>query len=260
MRMHLLIIFYSNRTTIRMRTLLRFTIALSYWLQARHLVQAVNITVADTDPAIQYQPEEWWFSSTNLCSTCLNPGLSSSFHEGVNPISLGLDSDDNTTTNPPPSTATPPPPASNTQVVNPITSPPTTPSTTTPPDPDATSDSDPDSHKSKGSKRSLNMALVQRLDTDDLPANQTVTLSYNFTGKCEYCDVSQFCLTMSNSIRFCRVPVCRPTTEHHRRQRNVVEHEYNCFYRQRFISLCRSIQSSGHLRSRTACFLSKWAR
>ncbi len=83
------LIFFSDRTIIRMRTLLRFAIALSCWLQARHLVQAVNVTVADTDPAIQYQPEEWWFSSTNLCSTCLNPGLSSSFHEGVNPISLG---------------------------------------------------------------------------------------------------------------------------------------------------------------------------
>ena len=174
---------FFDRTIIRMRTLLRFAIALSYWLQARHLVQAVNVTVADTDPAILYQPEEWWFSSTNLCSTCLNPGLSSSFHEGVNPISIGPDSDDHTTTKSLPSTSTPSLPTSSGQVANAITSPPTPPSTTTAPDPDETSDSDPDSHKSKGSKRSFN--LVQRLDTDDVPANQTVTLSYNFTGKCE---------------------------------------------------------------------------
>ena len=174
---------FFDRTIIRMRTLLRFAIALSYWLQARHLVQAVNVTVADTDPAILYQPEEWWFSSTNLCSTCLNPGLSSSFHEGVNPISIGPDSDDHTTTKSLPSTSTPSLPTSSGQVANAITSPPTPPSTTTAPDPDETSDSDPDSHKSKGIKRSFN--LVQRLDTDDVPANQTVTLSYNFTGKCE---------------------------------------------------------------------------
>ena len=66
------------------RSVLRFTVLLSCWLRAHHNVFAANVTVRDTDPSILYSPLGSWFSSSNLCSTCINPNISMSFHEGIN--------------------------------------------------------------------------------------------------------------------------------------------------------------------------------
>ncbi|KAF8153550.1 hypothetical protein BJ912DRAFT_1071173 [Pholiota molesta] len=51
-------------TTLRLRSLLRFTIILSCWLQAQHsALAAENVTVLDTDPSIVYQPPDLWYAT-----------------------------------------------------------------------------------------------------------------------------------------------------------------------------------------------------
>ncbi|KAF9484812.1 hypothetical protein BDN70DRAFT_890666 [Pholiota conissans] len=159
--------------TIRLRALLRFTIVLACWLQVQQSVLAAqNVTVQDTDSAIDYQPPESWLPSTSLCSTCLNPGTSTSFHEAIHPPAGGPDADDLPTTSSTSHNASP-----------------------TSGSPSLTSDSDSGSHKSssgKNSKRAVVRPVIPRLDPDDAGfVDPTVSMAFNFTGTAVYLFATQ---------------------------------------------------------------------
>ena len=143
------------------------------WLQTFHTVFAANITVLDTDPSIVYSPAESWSSSSNLCSTCLNPGNSVSFHEGINsalsPDPTAVSTSSSLVAGPSSTgtTTTPPPQSSPSSVVTSEAS-----STTQ----DGMGSHDPvDSPGDEISNRALTRQLL-----DD--SGSPVTLSFNFTG------------------------------------------------------------------------------
>ncbi|KAF8809964.1 hypothetical protein BYT27DRAFT_7187290 [Phlegmacium glaucopus] len=208
-------------TRLRMAAVLRLTVLLCCWLRTNHSVFAANITVKDTDPTIVYSPLASWYPSSNLCSTCLDAGISTSYHEVIHPA-VNHDQDDNSTSSSSIPTNTMPIPSSppavtldqdNTSTISsstPTTPSPIPPSSTPPPaqissppnlavaPPTATSsssspsitpggrDSSDDSSGGRG-KNDLRRQLVPRLDIDDPGFVDTpITVSFNFTGSAIY--------------------------------------------------------------------------
>lgn len=202
-----------NRTSsTRIRTgLLRLTVILYCWLQTHHSVFAANVTVLHTDLGITYSPQESWLPNSDLCSTCLEPAISISYHEGIN-TALGVvsttSSSASTASLSPSSIVTPTtllssssttiPFSSSSSIVTPTASPtlstPSLPSslpaqTSNPPNlPLTTASSSPTipfsssglstmQHGRGSSHNDLDAIVRPRLDLD-IP----VTLSYNFTG------------------------------------------------------------------------------
>ncbi|PPQ91619.1 hypothetical protein CVT25_012800 [Psilocybe cyanescens] len=153
---------------------------------------AADVVVQDTDPSIVYQPQKFWFPSSQSCSTCLNPGGSSSYHEAIHL----LDEDDvnSSSSHPPPPSSTPPPPPASSPpprdpalAAQPTISPAAGAGQTGDPD---DNDDDDDEHKQKGKKLpsggdpgKRRRGLVSR-DPDDQEVN--ITLSFNFTGSAVY--------------------------------------------------------------------------
>lgn len=161
------------------RTVFRFTVLLCCWLQAHHNVFAANVTVSDTDPSIVYSPPESWSPSSNLCSTCLNPGISMSYHEGINsaPGSGPTVVSQSSTTIPTTSTALPL--SVPTSSPNLVASSPAVSSSSPSPSPTDNVDVDDGDHRHSGKDH---RALARQLSNDSGSVDTSVTLSYNFTG------------------------------------------------------------------------------
>ncbi|KAF8883887.1 hypothetical protein CPB84DRAFT_1789634 [Gymnopilus junonius] len=165
-------------TTIRLRTVaLRLTVFMTCWLRTYHAVQAADIIVQDTDPQIVYQPSASWHSSSDSCSSCLNPGTGISYHEAIHPA-VGPDADDL-------------PPSSTDAAAGHSSSTPT--ASSAPMDAAVTSQSSPNGGSNSGSsspgfsgknrRRFTRRALKAREDLDDTGSQDPdVTLSFNFTG------------------------------------------------------------------------------
>lgn len=123
-----------------------------------------------------YEPAAWWFSSTNLCSNCIDPRLSTSFHEGVHPFISQTDEPPITKTGTSTSTSTP-------VTVRVQSSP--SPTSSEAEGPEETERSGREQGHGGSRRRSLSRNLAKRLDPDDVGslAFAPVTMSFNFTGK-----------------------------------------------------------------------------
>jgi hypothetical protein len=179
------------------------TVVLVFLLQS---VFAANVTVLDTDPSIVYAPVASWSPSSNLCSTCLNPGISVSYHEGINSDTAALSTSSSPVVSPSSSPVSPSlaPVSPSLSTVSPSSSPVVSPSSsstpTTPlPQSSPTSEGEPPSTVSSSSttqnsrgtpggpsassgKGKDSRALARQLPNDAGSVDAPVTLSYNFTG------------------------------------------------------------------------------